>query len=313
MGDDFVKGVTVAVLPNAGLANKLFVWAKAQTFAHVNGIPVHTIGWSYPKIGPILRGEKSSRLYSRFFERTSTAAALALISGAAHGGIVEEPVIELRPSSVSRNVFTFRRIPGWQDMFGDIREQRTFLRHRAYAAIRPVYAESLERLVPPIIAIHVRRGDFRQLNPNENFRDVGGVRTPDRYFTDIIHQMRSAAGVDLPITVFSDGSDKELSSLLSLPNVSRSKAQNDVEDLLLMSRSRVIVLSAGSTYSEWAGFLSDAVLLRHPDHINGHIRPATIRQNLYEGPPPSSPGEWNHFWKASLAQHVSNLEGSGRQ
>ena len=47
----------VAALPNAGLANKLFVWAKARVFGEVNGLPVHTIGWSYPKIGPLLRGD----------------------------------------------------------------------------------------------------------------------------------------------------------------------------------------------------------------------------------------------------------------
>ena len=72
----------VAVLPNAGLANKLFVWAKAQVFAEVNRLPVYTIGWSYPKIGPLLRGERSMRMYARYFERSSPRALFALSRGA---------------------------------------------------------------------------------------------------------------------------------------------------------------------------------------------------------------------------------------
>jgi len=36
----------LALLPNAGLANKLFVWAKAEVFAMLNDMPNDTIRWT---------------------------------------------------------------------------------------------------------------------------------------------------------------------------------------------------------------------------------------------------------------------------
>src|SRR5262245_58768639 len=62
-GADDMKSVVLALLPNAGLGNKLFVWAKAGVFAHLNRLNSMVIGWTYPKIGPLLRGERSLRMY----------------------------------------------------------------------------------------------------------------------------------------------------------------------------------------------------------------------------------------------------------
>ncbi len=48
-----------------------------------------------------------------------------------------------------------------------------------------------------------------------------------------------------------------------------------------MSKAEYIITSAGSTFSEWAGFLSNAVIILHPDHIHTKIR---REENLFEGP-----------------------------
>jgi len=44
------------------------------------------------------------------------------------------------------------------------------------------------------------------------------------------------------------------------------------------------VTSAGSTFSYWSGFLADAPLIMHPDHIYAPIRPVSINERFYEGP-----------------------------
>jgi len=68
-----------------------------------------------------------------------------------------------------------------------------------------------------------------------------------------------------------------------------------------MAKSRVIITSAGSTFSEWAAYLSDAVVLRHPDHIHAPIRPLMMQSRCYEGPPPGSAPEWKGFCEQTLA------------
>ena len=244
----------VARLPNAGLANKLFVWAKAQVFAKLNGLRAQTLGWSYPKIGPLLRGERSARMYARFFDTSSGPALLAIGYGRLRGAVVVEPsctrLAEIDPASV----YLFQKVPHWSDYFADIREHREFVRARLLSMVKKRYLAEFDQAKRPVIAIHVRRGDFRPLKPGEDFRRVGLVRTPDAYFEEIVQELRAAAGYEAPITVFSDGTDAELSFLLTLPAVARAKTSSDFAELLLMSRAQVIVTSAGSTFGEWASY-----------------------------------------------------------
>jgi hypothetical protein len=120
--------------------------------------------------------------------------------------------------------------------------------------ISPLVLGAVNKYPPPSIAVHVRRGDFRDLMAGENFAEVGGVRTPLQYFATIIANLRSCAGWPVPVILFSDGSNSEVRALLSIENVHSAPAMPDVGHLALMSRAKVIVASAGSTFSMWAGF-----------------------------------------------------------
>jgi len=50
--------------------------------------------------------------------------------------------------------------------------------------------------------------------------------------------------------------------------------------LIKLSKSKIIIASAHSSFSEWAGFLFDSPIIRHPDHIHGKIR---NEKELFEG------------------------------
>lgn len=291
------RSTVLAILPNAGLANKLFVWAKAQLFAHLNGLPVNCVGWSYPKPLSIVRGEGNARAYARFFERGSWPSALfSWTTARSRGNFQVEPACSLLDPALQSCVFLFSDVPHWKDYFADIREHREFIQQRFFEALRPRYREDYRHQLHPIIALHIRRGDFRELRPNEDFRHVGGVRTADDYFVGILRNIRAASGYDTPAMVFSDGSDKELDVILRQPNVTRSVNRDAVADMIQMSKARIIVTSAGSTFSEWAGYLSDAAIIRHPDHIHAPIRSAEARQSDFEGPPPQSGAGWSELW-----------------
>ncbi len=75
-----------------------------------------------------------------------------------------------------------------------------------------------------------------------------------------------------------------LNSLFTLENISMSEGNPDIVDMVLLSRSEIIVTATGSTFSYWAGFLSDVPVILHPDHIYNYNRLPSENPELYEGP-----------------------------
>ncbi len=297
----------LAILPNAGLANKLFVWARSKVFASLNGCDAYAIGWGYPKIGPWLRRERSLRMYGRYFHSSSLKLLPILAEKISRRRWCIEPSCERLMGFDRNTLYVFRKIPHWKDYFADIRAHRHLVKQCFEASIRSRYLRQLEVLETPVVCeFHVRLGDFRPLKSQEKFAQVGLVRTPSEYFLSIVSSLRAAAGYSVPITVFSDGRDEELRFLLDLPNVQRSPAPNDLLDLLLLSKSAVIVTSAGSTFSEWGGFLSEAAIIRHPDHIHAPIRPNPVPDQLFEGAPPETLPEWRGLWNSIVEPKLSD-------
>jgi hypothetical protein len=155
----------------------------------------------------------------------------------------------------------------------------------------------------PVIAVHIRCGDFRKLQAGEDFRSVGSVRTPLEYFISTIQEVRRCAGTDLPVTVFTDGQPAEIQPIVDLPSVRVAARNKPIFDLLLMSRAQLIIVSAASTFGYWAGFLSDSPVLLHPDHIHASHRPGWINERYFEG---AAAGPFEK-WPDLLVRNVRDL------
>lgn len=282
------RPTVLVVLPRAGLGNRLLVWANAVVFAHLNGLPIHTVGWHQIRLGPWLRGERTKRYYGGYFmpdagliARLTDLPRYRLTSNARN--LVNPPVERMSAQALAHTRWiVFDALPHWSDYFRDLKGHRALVREKLYAQVHPTVRRQLAACTRPSIGVHARLGDFRALKPGEDFAKVGAVRTPQSYFVDAIKKLREVRGPQTPVTVFSDGRRDELHELLSLPGTELAPPRNDLVDMLLLARSDVIVTSAGSSFSYWAGFLSDAQLILHPDHIHGSIRP--LDDSLYEGP-----------------------------
>lgn len=293
-----------ARLPRAGLGNMLFVWSRALVYAHLTGSVLMTSSWTKLRVGPILRGERSRRWYGGYFREQHKTSRLIKLWVLLTYPRIEEPTFEFAQCDpASRMLYVFNRIPHWRDYFVGIRDHRELIRAKLYESVSDRYMKSLNTLEPPIVGVHVRRGDFRELQPGEEFAEVGLVRTPLSYFQDVISSIRMIHGSEVPVTLFSDGYDDELAALLAMPNVHRASSNPDIVDLLLLSRSRLIVASAGSTFGYWAGFLADAPLILHSDHIHAPIRPDDVNTRYFEG----GIGQPVEGWPALLKQNVRAL------
>jgi hypothetical protein len=202
-----------------------------------------------------------------------------------HYECYKEPPLEKIKLSINKPAtFVFAEIPHWADYFAGLKDHRELVQRLLQDVISPEIISKINQLEGPCIGVHCRMGDFRKLKPNEDFKKVGTVRTPEDYFIEVINELRKKNNRDLPVSVFTDGYKREFKKLLSMKNITFVEGNRDIVDLLLLSKSKVIITSPGSTFSYWAGFLSNAPLIMHPDHIYKSVRPSSVQVPIYEGP-----------------------------
>lgn len=280
------ESVVICKMPKAGLGNQLFPLLKAFVFGSLNNLPVHVTGYHQIKLGPWLRREKTKRKYNGFFSFQKNLISYLLERTKLNlrpGQIEAEPTLQVGERRQGQ-IFLFSTMPSWENYFEGLKEHRKLVLEIFQKVVEPNVFKKLEDRLAPIIGVHIRMGDFRKLNVGENFSSVGAVRTPEAYFLEIISSIRKMHGSSLPVTVFSDGHKEELLSILSLENVQLSEGNSDLEDLILLSRSKIIVTSAGSTFSYWSAFLADAPVIMHPDHLHQPLRSNEVNNHWYEGP-----------------------------
>jgi hypothetical protein len=279
------RGIAVwAKLPRAGLGNKLYVWARALAFARINGGSLFVSSWTHLRLGPILRGERSWRLYLGAFRGDALRLRVRLMVLRTRRKALHDPALApVSSEDASRLLYVFDRIGGDPtDPFVELLPHRAAIVEAFSARLTQRLRSQMAVLEAPVVGIHVRRGDFRQ----------AGWMTPIDYFCERLRDIRAVAGRPLPAMVFSDGSDVELAPLLGMGEVRRAPPQSDVLDLVQLSMSQVIVLAGGSTFGMLAGFLSDAVLIKDPEWAYGDSREAEVNRERYEGGPDLDSANW---------------------
>jgi hypothetical protein len=280
--------IVLCRLPRAGLGNQLFPLMRAFVFGHLHNIPVVVTGYHQFKIGPYLRGEKSKRKYSHYFNFQKSFLGEQWeawkIRNTHFSERIQEPSLDSSLFKNEKVIYEFSSIPSWKDYFMQLRDHRQTVCVLLHRLINKKIKEELEMLARPWIGVHIRMGDFRKLNEGEDFSKVGTVRTPETYFINTIERIRALYGTPVPVSVFTDGYKHEFEKLFTLPDINMIEGNKDLTDMLLLSRSKVIVTSAGSSFSYWSGFLSNAPIILHADHIAGSIRSPDKDSVLFEGP-----------------------------
>jgi hypothetical protein len=96
----------------------------------------------------------------------------------------------------------------------------------------------------------------------------------------------------LPVTIFTDANSKEIEDLLKLPNVSLASSNPDIVDILLLADSKYLLTSVSSTFSYWAAFLSEGIVIKPPKEWQAPLRhetdPLREKEILWAGLPVSS-------------------------
>jgi hypothetical protein len=276
-----------AVLPNAGLGNKLFPWARCRVFSLEHGMPMLTPSWSQLKLGPILRRDGDARTYNDLFR----ASLPGQVNGVRQvwlrlsAGPIDEPAdLHLPPMRAeSKRIVVFK---GAKDYFGSLTASHEVLLTELRAMTRERWVRRADEVGPAAIGIHVRRGDFAEPSSEADFILRGAIRTPMEWFIHSLQTIRQMSGRTVPAVVVSDAPDRVLAPLLEQAAVTRAATGSAIGDLLVLSQAKVLIASGGSTFSGWAAFLGQMPTVAYPGQSLEWFSIVPTRNQYL--------GEWNH-------------------
>ncbi|HWB94620.1 MAG TPA: hypothetical protein VG605_22345 [Puia sp.] len=231
-----------------------------------------TTSWGRIQWGAWLRWERKKRAYWGYFREDSRWQRWNAAIQRKRRTVVSEPEVK-KWTGTDNTLFVFDQVSPQNDLFGPFRAHRKMVREGLLDLLTPRMRAALDTYAAPVIAIHIRRGDFK----------IGNPITPTQFFIDAIRLARETAGKELPVTVFTDAAPAEIPDVLNLPGVTLTGDKPDILDILLMSNSRIIVLSQSSTFSYWGAFLSDAVIIKPEGDWQENLRPPEINERIFEG------------------------------
>ena len=166
-----MSAYSYAKLPRGGLGNMLLVWARAFVFARQNRLPLIVSRWGHLKTGSILRREVRHRIYVGYFKPHQPVNILKkqFVLWTYKQRVEPEIGNSAANHPSERTLYIFKSVPDWRDFFAGLRDHRDAIRDAIHDMLAPKHRQTLAILTPPVIGIHVRLGDFRKLEPGEDF------------------------------------------------------------------------------------------------------------------------------------------------
>lgn len=209
----------------SGLANCLFIYARAIVYAHQTNTKIVAPTWFNLGIGPYIRLQKDKRHYLGLFNSRGEISGL---------------------NKVFKLIFCRKEIKfinGLGNYFNDILYQSEIIASYIESHVNPILLNVLNNFdFSDCVAVHVRLGDYPEK-----------VRIPIDWYKRKIESIQKSHP-EYKFIIFSDGTDDELIELLSINNVHRVFFGNAIADILAISKCCYLI-GSDSTFSGWGAFL----------------------------------------------------------
>lgn len=286
------KPIIFIKFSKTGLGNLLLLWARANVAAKKYGAELILSHWWGFRWGAIVRREKHNRLYWKYFKETSNLKLLKVYFLKLLFGFQNEPEnLKTIPELFEKSkVIEFKKVITNNHLFGELCEYEEALKIDLLKILHPIQKKILDTTKAPVIAVHIRRGDFK----------LGNAITELEFFIQGISMIRKSTNELLPVTVFSDATLEELSEIMRLPDVTLAEENSAIVDILRLSQSQFLILSASSTFSYWGAFFSRAFVIRSKADWQKSIKPNGKQQNYQEV-------VWDHRSEESTLELKKNL------
>ncbi len=139
-----------------------------------------------------------------------------------------------------------------------------------------------------VIAVHIRRGDFKPPQPDTNYVEEMNTALPMEWFVVVCRSLRARLGAEnVQFLLFSDGTPDDLRLFTDVfqPTTTAHQSHTDVSDLLAMSGADLLVCSR-SWYSRWALLMADIPYLWFRPALDQADNRLFIRSGIPNPPQP---------------------------
>lgn len=263
----------------AGLGNELFPWAKAFLASQALGARLAHPAWG-------LNPRQYHRDFgtSRFDWVHQAIVKLAMPTidfdeqdyRATGKDDFQEAVtaFAFHHNLAGRRHFVFK-VSGMWGGFHAIRRARVFVLSellKANSAVRNVHAVLGQvQAGKSLIAVHIRRGDFQNLDRDGDFRGRFNVALPLQWYMSTCASIKRHCGNAVRFVLLTDANPNEVRPFIDAfdPLTTFDLRQTACSDLLLMAFADSIVCSV-SSYSMWGAFLSNAPYLWCAPNLQDH-------------------------------------------
>lgn len=222
----------------SGLANCLFVFAKAIVISRDLNLQFISPTWLNFSIGPYKRKEKDKRHYTGLFDWSifkEIKKVFILL-------IFNPRVLE---------------VSGISDYFDKLKGNSELIRSSLYSILNHEKKSRLTTIEEDVIGIHIRLGDY-PLNRRVDILWYAKV-------IEIIQNLDTQ--LKYRFLLFSDGSIEELYSILSYDRLTFVNGNSAIEDIWTLSQCKLII-GSDSTFSAWGSFLGQVPIVFNMRHFN---------------------------------------------
>jgi hypothetical protein len=255
-----------------GFGNRLFPWARCRLYARNQHVQMISPVWVRPAIGQLFRGGVDYKAYLRqlvlfglFHKRKDD---LGLLEGAVMSRKI--PVVTETEANQNRwhqhddgksRIVVFR---GLERYFEPLQGSSDYLRNELTAITNSRYLSIADRYPSVPVGMCIRCGNDFDPCPVDRSVLKPGEKTPIEWFAQVLALIRKEVGYTVAAYIVSDGTREQLKSLLSLDNVNLVRPGSAISDLLVMSKSKVLLASGSSSFAAWGAFLGQMPTVSHP-------------------------------------------------
>ena len=251
------SNLILTILPQAGIGNKLSVWSRALVFSKHNNLELYTFGWVNFRPKNWLKFEFNKRFYFNDFRRLNIIELLSIILKFIFSEVKFNPSLD--QLAVPNSIYVYTK---YDHTFRDLKAHRQLIIDSFLSILSNHRLKEIEKLKHPLIGIHIRRDDFIKI----------GYDTPLSFYIQVLNQIRRITGISTPAIIYSDGLESELKDILSLPSVHLAIKKSDILDLFELSKSKILITSVGSSFSYWASFLSNGIVINYQNEWLQYIK-----------------------------------------
>ena len=266
--------------PRAGLGNKLLVLLRAFNVSKILSIPIYETNFSQVPLLSSFRNKVGKRIYlNNKIRKSRNYITLYQRFKCLIGNYFE--VVSLNKLKTKKDLFLVKDFPSYPNKypFSDFKlfyeDAKYYLRKRIELPL--IKSNVLE------VALHVRRGDFKEDSCQDCF--LSNQRTDINYFLKIINDLKIyfvKNDLEAHFTIYTDQLNLVINEInLSLHNL--SIVSNDpFDDFFKICNSDIIVMSPWSTFSGLAAIIGNPHTVIYPEELHYQFTNLPVQFNIVD-------------------------------